>query len=120
MTRVAILPEVTADGKKRFRAVAGEVQTVGATVGQALDAISSQISDSGPGTLFVVQSFEPDQYFNADQQRRLGELMALWRRAQESGQALPVSEQSELDALIQAEFRGAEARSRAMLAARGR
>ena len=59
----------------------------------------------------------PDQFFIAQQQQRLAELMQCWRAARDAGGALPDDEQTELDALIETELRAATARAAALLQA---
>jgi hypothetical protein len=57
-----------------------------------------------------------DQFFTAQQQQRLTELMSLWRTARDVGDSFPPDLQSELDALIEAELDATAARSQAILA----
>jgi len=58
-------------------------------------------------TLIIVQSLRSDRLFNAEQQKRLAALMERWRVARDRGETLPVTEQSELETLVQAELRAA-------------
>ena len=60
---VTILPVPSEEGKFSFCAVSGGKSSPGRTPGEALDAISAQLSDEQDGTLVVVQSFRPDRYF---------------------------------------------------------
>jgi hypothetical protein len=94
--------------------VAGEKQSVGATAGQALDALTAQLGEPQTTTLVVVQSLQPDSFFTAEQQQRLAELMPRWRAARDSGIPFPPDEQAELDALVEAELRAAAERSAAL------
>ena len=55
-------------------------------------------------------------FFTAQQQRRLGTLMAHWRAARDAGDSLPPAEQTELDALVEAEVRASGQRAAAVLA----
>jgi hypothetical protein len=103
MTKVAIIPESTEGGALQYRAVAGERQSTGATAGQALDALTALLPKGENGLLIVVQSLEPDEYFDAEQQARLGELMQRWRSARDRNQNLSKEDQLELDALVAAE-----------------
>jgi hypothetical protein len=114
MTTIAIVPDNPQAGTPQFRAVAGNLQSVGATVGQALDALTAQLGGPEETTLVVVQPMRPDALFTAAQQQRLAELMARWRAARDAGSALPPPEQAELDALVEAELRAAAARSAAL------
>ncbi len=111
MTRVAILPVPTNKGEVSYRAVAGNKQSQGATAGEALDALTAQLSEDDRGTLVVVQNLRPDRYFSADQQRRLAELMTRWRSARDGGAALPATELAELQALVDEELRASAARA---------
>jgi hypothetical protein len=118
--KVAIFPEPTAQGDVEYRAIAGGRQAIAKTAGTALDAIASQLPADDSGTLVIVQNHRPDQFFTAQQQRRLTELMARWRAARDAGGSLPPSEQAELDALIEVEVRASGERAAALLADLGR
>jgi len=114
MTRVAILPVPTERGDVSYRAVAGDKHSQGSTAGEALDALTPQLSIDEAGTLIIVQSLRPDRLFNAEQQQRLAQLMDQWRAARDRGGALLPTEQAELDALVEAELRAAGARAAAL------
>ncbi len=103
MTTVAILPVPTAQGMS-YQGTAGDKHSRGKTLGEALDALTPQLPEAESGLVVVVQSLRPDRFFNAAQQQRLGELMAAWRQARDSGNPLPPDEQGELDALIETEL----------------
>lgn len=112
MTTVAILPTSDANGQKIYRAIAGDKQSVGKTAGQALDALAVQLEDEdSSSTMLVIQSFRPDPFFSAQQQKKLAELMSLWQTAQSQGQELSQGQQAELDSLVEAELEAATARS---------
>ncbi len=115
MTKVAILPEPAEDGASTYRAIAGEHQSVGKTAGEALDALTALLPADQTGTLVIVQNQRPDAFFTAEQQNRLQELMARWRRARDRGQSLPPDEQAELEALVDAELRASTARATFLL-----
>jgi hypothetical protein len=115
MTKVAIVPESAESGQVTYRAIAGRKQSVGKTAGEALDALTSSLSNEEAGTLVVVQHQRPDQFFTAEQQARLNDLMIRWRAARDGGVAFPAAQQTELDALVEAEMRGATERTAAML-----
>jgi hypothetical protein len=51
-----------------------------------------------------MQSQHSDRFFNAVQQQRLADLMERWRTARDQGETLPPDEQSELEALVEAEL----------------
>ena len=65
MVIVAIVPESGASPPTSYRAIAGEVQSVGNTAGQALDALTAKLGDEETGTLLVVQHPQPDRFFTA-------------------------------------------------------
>ena len=111
MAKVAILPIPTEQGGISYHAVAGNKQSQGKTAGEALDALTAQLSEDESSTLVIVQNLRPDSYFDSTQQKRLAELMDRWRAARDSGQELSSAEQSELSALIEAELRATTARA---------
>jgi hypothetical protein len=115
MTTIAIVPDNPQESPRRFRAVAGDAQSVGATVGEALDALQAQLGGPEQTTLIVVQPMRPDELFTAAQQQRLAELLARWRAARDAGTPLPPEEQAELDDLVEAERRAACERSAALV-----
>jgi hypothetical protein len=61
-------------------------------------------------TPITIPRFGADEYFTAEQQTRLAELMSRWRQARDAGTSLPVAEQAELDSLVAAELQAATAR----------
>ena len=81
MTKVAILPVPSETGDISYCAVAGDKRSQGKTAGEALDALTPQLSVAESGTLIIVQNLSPDRFFTEEQQQRLGELMARWRDA---------------------------------------
>ena len=115
MTTISIFPDDPQSSPTRFRAVAGEVQSVGATVGEAVDALRAQLSGPDQTTLILVQPMQGDALFTSKQRQRLGELMARWRAARDSGAAFPPEEQAELNALVEAELQAARERSAALI-----
>jgi hypothetical protein len=117
MTNVAIMPIPTEQGDPSFRAIAGEKHAQGKTAGEALDALTSQLSEDESSTLVIVQSLRPDRFFTDVQQQRLTALMARWRA---QGNTLPPVEQAELEALIAAELKASAARAAALADALGR
>jgi glutamate/tyrosine decarboxylase-like PLP-dependent enzyme len=120
MTKVAILPEVSEQGEKLYRAIASGHQSLAKTAGAALDALTAQLPADEAGTLVVVQSQQSDEFFTAQQQERLRGLMARWRAARDAGAALEPTEQAELEALVDAEVQAAGRRAAALSAALGR
>lgn len=111
MTTVAILPESDPSGQRFYRAIAGKVQATGKTAGEALDALTAQLEDSEFGALLIVQNFRNDRFFSGEQQKRLSELMSIWRTARDRNETIPIDLQAELDNLVQAELQAAIART---------
>lgn len=115
MTRVEILPIPSQSGATSYRAIAGDQRTEGRTAGEALDALTHQLDRDEDSTLIIVQSQRPDRFFNAKQKQRLAELMEKWRSARDRGTQLSVSEQSELDARVEAELRASAERAASLV-----
>lgn len=97
---------------RRYRATLGDRHALGATVGEALDALAPDVESEM--SLVVIQPTKPDRYFTAAQQQRLAELMTRWRAARDTGTVFPSAEQTELEALTAAELRGATDRAAAL------
>jgi hypothetical protein len=117
MTTIAVVPN--AGGEAGYRAIADGVEATGDTPGRALDALAECTGPPTGTTLVIVQPAAADEFFTADQQRRLGELMTRWRQARDTGTPFPASEQAELDSLVAAELRAATSRAAALLRAVG-
>lgn len=115
MTTITISPESPGSPTTAYRAISGNKQSFGKSAGQALDALTAQLSDAEAGTIVVVQNLRPDRFFTAAQQQRLDELMTRWRRARDDNTPFPATEQAELEALVAAELAGAVERTKALL-----
>ena len=113
MTAITILPEKISTVETRYRALAGERESTGRSAGEALDKLTSQLSDDEAGMLVVIQNLRPDAFFTAAQQQRLSELMSRWRAARDSGGSLDEEEQAELQSLIDDELSAARLRAEA-------
>jgi len=120
MTRVAILPVLAEEGSVSYCAVAGDKYSRGNTAGEALDALTAQLSEDEAGTLVIVQNLRPDLFFNAPQQQRLAELMDRWRTGRDQERSLSADEQAELEALVDEELRASAARAAALADESGR
>jgi hypothetical protein len=120
MTKVAILPIPAEQGDVFYRAIAGEKHAQGKSAGEALDALTAQLSADEASTLIIVQSLRPDRFFTAGQQQRLEALMARWRTLRDQGASLSADEQTELEALIAAELQASSARATELADALGR
>jgi hypothetical protein len=59
--------------------------------------------------------FNPDELFTIQQQKRLSELMNLWRTARDRGQTLSPQQQAELESLVEAELQAATIRTEVLL-----
>lgn len=110
MTQIIIYPEPINGHPRQYRAVAGEAEVVEPTVGRAIDAIREKV---GGSAFIVVDPYAPDEFFTAEQQRRLGELLAVQRAARDAGRAMPAELEDELTALVWAEVEAAGKRAAA-------
>lgn len=116
MNRVSITPVPHESNGISYLAVAGNKQSVGNTAGEALDALTALL-DAKPGVTFVIlQSGQPDEFFSAQDQRRLADLMDRWRLSRDQGKPLPQPLQNELETLVEAELRASAARIQTTLA----
>jgi hypothetical protein len=115
MTTISVVPFDPKSSSNGFRAVAGDKQSVGPTVGQALDALQSELGPAAETTLVVVQPMIADEFFPAVRRDRLAELMARWRAARDAGAALPPDEQAELETLSKDEVEASARRAAALL-----
>jgi hypothetical protein len=104
MTSIAVPPEQGEAGELRFRTIAGDRQSVGRTMGEALDALVADWPDDVQETAVLIQRFQPDMHFAEAQDQRARELLA--RRA-----ALSPAERGELEALVDAELDATVART---------
>lgn len=109
MTTVVVLPNN--QNGKHFRAISGEKESFGETVGEALDAITAELELNGINAVVYVQDFRPDEFFTETQKLRLDKLMEKWRNANDKGESLPDDEQSELEKLIDVEMEGSGKRA---------
>jgi regulator of protease activity HflC (stomatin/prohibitin superfamily) len=107
MTVIAIRPEESGAGEPQFRAIAGGRQSVGRTMGEALDALTAEWRDGFEETAVLIQRFRPDAYFTEAQYLRMRDLLA--RRS-----ALTAEERAELEALIDTELDATVARTDAL------
>src|SRR5580693_1453593 len=99
MTTISILKEISSPGSAAYRAVSGNRESLGRTPGEALDALTNQLTEDEAGTIVIMQPSQPDHFFSSEQRDRLSELMSRWRDARDSDRQLPPDEQAELDAL---------------------
>ena len=118
MTTVVVLPSKT--NGKTFRAISGEKESFGETVGEALDAITEELELTGRNAVVYVQDFQPDEFFTEAQQKRLSELMEKWRDARDKSEFLPADEQAELEKLIETELEGSMRRTEKLANALGK
>ena len=108
MNTISIVPDGDEQDSGQFRAVSGSLQSVGRTMGEALDALAAQIPDTDASALILIQQRRPDPFFTAEQYQRMRDLMA--RR-----DTLTSAERVELEALVDAELDGTVARTDALV-----
>ena len=82
---------------------------------QLLEILTTQLQFPQAGNEAQYYLKTPDQFFTAEQQQRLAELMTIWSKARDLGKTLPPEQQSELDGLIEAELYATAERSKAIL-----
>jgi hypothetical protein len=105
MTKIAILPIRNEKGGILYHAIAGNKQSEGKTAGEALDVLTQQLPEEETNTVVIIQSQRADNFFTTEQMKRLCELMEQWRISCENGGNLPKDQQSELEALVEAELK---------------
>jgi hypothetical protein len=115
MTKVTITADHPNSPDTTFRASALQRESVGRSPGAALDALTAQLDEKRAGTLIVVQNLHGDEFFTEAQQQRMEELLVKWRAARQAGNALASEDQSELEALVDAELDGSAQRAAAMV-----
>ncbi|HEX3147714.1 MAG TPA: hypothetical protein VHR66_06495 [Gemmataceae bacterium] len=114
MSTITVIPDSAAASACMYRARAGDREAIGPTVGDAVNGVTDQVNGPQETTLIIVQPMKPDRFFNAEQIRRLKDLMAKWRAALNGGNTLPPEEQAELDDLVRAELDGMIERTKAL------
>lgn len=115
MTTISILPEPPSATEPKYRAVAGQRQSIGNTPGEALDAISAQLNEQESGTLLVIQQMRADRFFSESQRQRLAALMQQWRTARDQGTGLSGVDQTELNQLVADELEASTKRANSLL-----
>ena len=108
MSAVMIHSETIDESNPRFRAIAGSLQSIGRTAGEALDSLLAQEGETIESSMIVIQRFAPDAYFSQAQHDRMQELLE--RHSTPNG-----AESNELNALIDAELDTTVIRSQAPL-----
>lgn len=116
MQTISISTAANTNGDRLYRAKIGDQASTGKTLGEALDALTAKIGSLEINGVLLLQSCQPDRFFNAEQQQRLATLMTIWRTALDRGETLPTEQQSELDALIEAELSATAERAQSILA----
>jgi len=104
MSTICVHSENQPGKEARYRAVAGDRQVYGATMGQALDALAADWGGDIQETVVLIQRVQPDEYFTAAQQQRKRELMARSKK-------LSPAERQELESLLDAELDATVART---------
>lgn len=118
---ITVIQERKDGGEIQYQAVSGTRKAIGSSLGTALDALSHEMDAESltdraiSGTVILVQQFQPDIFFSAEQRERLSSLMKKWREARDSGATLPSSEMTELESLVQAETEAMGSRTSSLL-----
>lgn len=95
---------VSPNKANRYIAVSNGKESVGKTIGEAIDSIYGQLEEDEQNTVIYVQEFQGDEFFSDEQIKRLSMLMKKWRSARDSGKTLPDAQQAELEKLIEIEL----------------
>ena len=113
LTTIAVYPGLSDSNQPNYRAIAGNMTSEGATIGQAIDSLTGELGDGCAPRLILVQTTLPDRFFTADQQARLSELLARNRETNISGEPFSDADRKELEELIDLQLRATEKRLRA-------
>jgi len=118
MAALEILQEIEQAGRTRYRARWGNRQVAAETPGQALDAIYEMggQGDEGRTTVILLHRCGPDRFFSEREQTRLGELMSAFDDSHQGGALLSAAEETELEAMVEAELRASAERAAALAA----
>ncbi len=102
---------VSPNKANRYIAVSNGKESVGKTIGEAIDSIYGQLEEDEQNTVIYVQEFKGDEFFSDEQIKRLSMLMKKWRIARDNGKMLPAEQQAELEKLIEMELEAAGKRA---------
>ncbi|MEQ1604972.1 MAG: hypothetical protein ABL999_08890 [Pyrinomonadaceae bacterium] len=91
---------------RNYRAIAEGKESTGQTVGSALDSLTSQLDEPERDTLYIIQRYSPDEFFSAEQQKRLRYLMDKLHEMEAGTYELSIDERIELESLVNAELDG--------------
>lgn len=111
---ITISSVATTTDETMWRATTDGLEVLGKTAGEALDGLRKRLGTEQNDIFIVREQWQPDEFFTAEQQQRLSDLMERWRVARDSGKRLPNAEQAELEALIDAQLEGSANRAAAM------
>ena len=115
MTSISISTITDATGNQQYHASAGDKQSIGTTIGEAIDAVVAQLTEASQEFVLIPRSTQPDDFFTTEQQQRLGVLMEEWRQVRDTNERFPEAKQKELDALVEAELRASGHRLSALM-----
>jgi uncharacterized FlgJ-related protein len=105
MKTVVVLPN--SQNAEIYRAISGKKVSFGKTMGEALDSLNKEISNETNPVIFI-QDFQPDEFFTAEQQNRLTELM---QKLKNNSSEFSPEEQIELEKLVDEELEGSAKRA---------
>lgn len=114
MFRISIFREPDGKNVNRFSAFTSTLRGSGRTVGEALDALTTQHLERD-STTAIVQLFHPDRFFPAAKREELSSLMDDWRRLRSINKVLPSSKQQKLETLVDEELQAAGERTEDIL-----
>lgn len=112
---IAVVSESQSEGAPRVHIFTKNHEASGETLGAAIDALHLTEESWSEEPYLVLRRFQPDDFFPQEKRARLTTLMAQWRAARDSNQALSPVLQTELDQLIEDEQEAMLERSQALL-----
>lgn len=95
---------VTPNEANSYKAISNGKESIGKTIGEAIDSIYGQLGENEQNTVIYVQEFQGDEFFSDEQIKRLSMLMKKWRIARDNGETLSAAQQAELEKLIEIEL----------------
>lgn len=108
MTTIQIVREqCNGKGRIHYRAIHRNRPANGATPGKALGALEKtlpELMSDADHAIVILQRFGPDEFFSAEQQARLTDLLIRRRVALQEERTLSSDEENELVGLVEAEL----------------
>jgi hypothetical protein len=120
MTQVTLIHDAADPETMPYRAVAGKIQAMGRTAGEAIDALTARMEPENAQTLVIVRNLSGDRYFTDEQRQRMERLISQHKRSLEGHAAWTRDDEAELIRLVDAELKAATERAEALCRELGR